>query len=201
MTHYFKNSENLPHNRKEIAFRFLGVNYTFSVDDGVFSKSKPDDGSLLLVENILKQKIQGKVLDLGSGYGLISLLLKHQQADLKVTAYEVNERAVECAVRTAQRMKLDVDFRNQDVLLGIEGQYDVVVTNPPIRAGKQVVYAFFDFANKHLVKDGCLYVVIRRQQGAASAFKALQQRFETVERIDLHKGFEIIKACKPLTLE
>ena len=199
MTHYFKNSENLPHDRKEITFRFLGIHYTFTVDDGVFSKSKPDDGSLLLVENILKQRIQGKVLDLGSGYGLISLLLKHQQADLHVTAYEVNERAVECSERTAQRMKLDVDFRTQDVLSGIEGEYDVVVTNPPIRAGKQAVYAFFDLANKHLTKEGCLYVVIRRQQGATSAFKALKFRFESVERIDLHKGFEIIKACKPLT--
>lgn len=201
MTHYFKNSENLPHNRKDITFRFLGIYHSFDVDDGVFSKSKPDDGSLLLVENVLKQGIQGRALDLGSGYGLISLLLKHHVPELQVTAYEVNERAVECAVRTAQRMKFDVDFRNQDVLSGIDGEYDVVVTNPPIRAGKQVVYAFFDLANKHLVKDGCLYVVIRRQQGAASAFKALQQRFETVERIDLHKGFEIIKACKPLTLD
>ena len=201
MTHYFKNSENLPHNRKEIAFRFLGIYHTFDVDDGVFSKTKPDDGSLLLVENVLKQNIQGKVLDLGSGYGLISLLLKRHLPELQVVAYEVNERAVECAKRTAQRMKLDLDFRNQDVMFGVEGQYDVVVTNPPIRAGKQVVYAFFDLANKHLVKDGCLFVVIRRQQGAASAMKALQLRFETVERIALHKGFEVIKACKPLTLD
>lgn len=199
MTHYFKNSENLPHNRKEITFRFLGIFYTLQVDAGVFSKTKPDDGSLLLVENVLKHAPNGKVLDMGCGYGLISLLLKHQIKELDVTGVDVNERAITCAIESAKAMKLDVNFINQDILLGLEGTFDCIVTNPPIRAGKKVVYAFFDYAQSHLNQDGGFYVVIRRQQGAASAHKALQERFAHVERLDLNKGFEILFAQNPLT--
>lgn len=199
MTHYFKNSEKLPHNRKEITFRFLGIFYTLQVDAGVFSKSKPDDGSLLLVENVLKHAPNGKVLDMGCGYGLISLLLKHQIKECDVTGVDVNERAITCANESAKAMKLDVNFINQDILSGLDGTFDCIVTNPPIRAGKKVVYAFFDYAQSHLNKDGGLYVVIRRQQGAASAYKALQERFAHVERLDLNKGFEILFAQNPLT--
>ena len=199
MTHYFKNSENLPHNRKEITFRFLGIFYTLQVDTGVFSKSKPDDGSLLLIENVLNQSPKGKVLDMGCGYGLISLLLKHQNQDLDVTGVDVNERAIICANESAKSMKLDVKFLNQDILLGLDETFDCIVTNPPIRAGKKVVYAFFDYAQSHLNQDGQFFVVIRRQQGAASAYKALQERFTDVKRLDLKKGFEILFAQNPLT--
>lgn len=177
----------------------MGIFYTLQVDAGVFSKAKPDDGSLLLVENVLKHAPKGKVLDMGCGYGLISLLLKHQIKECDVTGIDVNERAIICANESAKAMKLDVNFLNQDILLGLGGTFDCIVTNPPIRAGKKVVYAFFDYAQSHLNKDGGLYVVIRRQQGAASAYKALQERFAHVERLDLNKGFEILFAQNPLT--
>lgn len=177
----------------------MGIFYTLQVDAGVFSKTKPDDGSLLLVENVLKHAPKGKVLDMGCGYGLISLLLKHQIKELDVTGIDVNERAIICANESSKAMKLDVNFLNQDILLGLEDTFDCIVTNPPIRAGKKVVYAFFDYAQLHLNKDGGLYVVIRRQQGAASAYKALQERFAHVERLDLNKGFEILFAQNPLT--
>ena len=199
MTHYFKNSENSPHNRKEITFRFLGIYCTLQVDAGVFSKTKPDDGSLLLVENVLNYSVHGKVLDMGCGYGLISILLKHQIKDIDVTGMDVNERAIACAKESAQKMNLDIKFINQDILSGYDNQFDCIVTNPPIRAGKKVVYGFFDYAQTHLNQDGQLFVVIRRQQGAASAFKALQERFKVVQRIDLKKGFEILLAQNPLT--
>ncbi len=199
LTHYFKNSENLAHNRKEITFRFLGIFYTLQVDAGVFSKTKPDDGSLLLVENVLKHAPRGKALDMGCGYGLISLILKHQIETLDVTGIDVNQRAIECANESAKAMKLDLNFINQDILLGYDASFDCIVTNPPIRAGKKIVYAFFDYAQSHLNKEGQFFVVIRRQQGAASAYKALQERFAHVKRLDLRKGYEILFAQNPLT--
>ena len=177
----------------------MAISYTLQVDAGVFSKTKPDDGSLLLIENVLNHSIKGKVLDMGCGYGLISILLKHQNKELDVTGIDVNERAIACANESAHKMNLDIKFLNQDILSGYDKSFDSIVTNPPIRAGKKVVYGFFDYAQKHLNQDGKLFVVIRRQQGAASAYKALQERFNQVERIDLKKGFEILLAQKPLT--
>lgn len=199
MTHYFKNPENLAHNRKEITFRFLGIYVTLTVDDGVFSKSKPDDGSLYLIEEVLKHKPQGSVLDLGSGVGLMSILLKQHAPDCSVKGFEVNPRALQCAIESTQKLKLEIEFEEKDVTKGFEGTYDWILTNPPIRAGKAVVYTFFKEASKHLAHHGKFVVVIRRQQGAASAFKELETLFNDVERLDLRKGYEILMAQNPLT--
>ncbi len=94
---------------------------------------------------------------------------------------------------------MNVEFEVKDISLGFEGSYDWILTNPPIRAGKAVVYAFFKQASKHLTQNGKLVVVIRRQQGAASAFKELESLFQDVQCLDLRKGYEILMAQNPLT--
>lgn len=199
LTHYFKNSEKLAHNRKEISFRFLGIGINLTVDDGIFSKSKPDDGSLYLVEEILKLNPTGSLYDFGSGYGLMSLLLKKFMPNLSVSGIEINARAVDCAQVSAKQLGLDVEFKVGSVLDDVEGQYDWIITNPPIRAGKEVVYGFFTTAKEHLTPQGQLVVVIRRQQGAQSAAKFLLTQFKSVERLALRKGYEIWIAKNPLT--
>lgn len=199
MTHYFKNPENLPKNRREITFRFLGISASFIVDDGIFSKNKPDEGSLLLVQEVLDLEPEGKLLDLGSGYGLMTLLLKQHAPSLSVTGIEVNPRAHECALESAQLMKLDATFENADILEGFNGSYDWIITNPPIRAGKPVVYGFFKIAKGHLTPGGRLITVIRRQQGAASAAEELKRHFGEVRRLCLKKGYEVLEAKFPLT--
>lgn len=177
----------------------MGVYTVLTVDDGIFSKDKPDDGSLLLVEELLKLEPEGSLLDLGAGYGLMSLLLKQHRPGLSVEGVEINPRAVECAQESAQRLKLDADIRLGDALSDIRGTYDWIITNPPIRAGKETVYGFFTTAKAHLKPEGRLIVVIRRQQGAASAFAKLQADFSEVRRLKLKKGYEVIEAKNPLT--
>jgi 16S rRNA (guanine1207-N2)-methyltransferase len=199
LTHYFTNTENLAHDRKEIEFRFLGVSYRFVTDKGVFSRTKPDEGSLYLLEAMLNEELAGQVLDMGCGYGLMSLILKHQRPHLKVYGVDVNERAIALANENAQRMQLELEFNCFDLKEDLHQSFDVMMSNPPIRAGKQVVYRFFDQAQQHLSPGGRLFLVIRRKQGAASATKALLERFEEVRRIDLKKGFEILLAQNPLT--
>ncbi len=199
MTHYFTNTENLAHNRKEIEFRFLGISYRFMTDKGVFSRSEADEGSLYLLEALLQEELSGRVLDMGCGYGLIALILKHQRPDLDVTGVDVNARAIALAQENAQRMGLQLPFSCFDLKEDLHQSYDVMITNPPIRAGKQVVYRFFDQAQQHLSPGGRLFLVIRRKQGAASATKALLERFEEVRRLYLKKGFEVLLAQNPLT--
>lgn len=201
MTHYFKNTEGLSQNRRNITFRFLGVPYVFETDDGVFSKDEADEGSLFLVKTMLDDEIGQDVLDLGSGYGLMSLILKHERPACRITAYEVNERAHDCALNNAKHMGLDVRFICQDISEGIEGEYDTVMTNPPIRAGKGVVYAFFKKAAQHLRPEGSLYVVMRRSHGSLSAIQELKGYFKEVSLLKKHRGFEVIKSKYPLTLD
>ena len=182
-----------------MTFRFLGISATFTVDDGIFSKNKPDEGSLLLVNEVLKLEPEGKLLDLGSGYGLMTLLLKQHASQVDVTGIEINPRAHECALESAQSMKLEAIFENADVLSDVTGSYDWIITNPPIRAGKAVVYGFFQIAARHLTTEGRLITVIRRQQGAASAMEELKRHFKDVNRLNLKKGYEVLEAKYPLT--
>ena len=199
MTQYFTNPKNLAHDRKEIRFRFLGVPYRFITDKGVFSRKEADEGSLYLLQAVLPEVQHGKVLDMGCGYGLKACILKHQNPACDVEGVDVNERAIACAIENAQAMNLDIDFKVMDVTQVLHQSYDVMITNPPIRAGKAIVYRFFDQAQQYLSPGGRLFLVIRRQQGAASAIKALQARFEEVRRLNLKKGFEVILARNPLT--
>jgi 16S rRNA (guanine1207-N2)-methyltransferase len=199
LTHYFTNTENLAHNRKEIEFRFLGISYRFMTDKGVFSRSEADEGSLYLLEALLQEELSGRVLDMGCGYGLIALILKQHRPELDVSGVDVNERAIALAQENAQRMGLELHFSCFDLKEDLNQGYDVMITNPPIRAGKQVVYRFFDQAQNHLSPGGRLFLVIRRKQGAASAAKALAERFVEVRRLSLKKGFEVLLARNPLT--
>ena len=76
-------------------------------------------------------------------------------------------------------------------------KYDAIVTNPPIRAGKQVIYKMFADAAVSLKEEGALYLVIRKQQGAESCVKYLKTLFNIVEKLDKSAGFWVLKASEP----
>ncbi|MNV80054.1 Release factor glutamine methyltransferase [compost metagenome] len=116
----------------------------------------------------------------------------------KVTLIDVNERAVQLAEENA----LNNGIKNVTVLqsdlykeLG-DQKFDVILTNPPIRAGKHTVHAIFEGASERLNKGGSLWVVIQKKQGAPSAKEKLETLFEEVEEITKEKGYRIFKATK-----
>ena len=199
MTHYFSKPDLIAQNRRDITFRFLGILSSFVVDDGIFSKDKADFGSLLLVETVLNRHSNGLVLDLGAGYGLMSILLKQHQNQFEVTGLEINSRALDCAIQSSHKQNLDILFEEKDVTENFEGHYDIIVTNPPIRAGKKVVERFIQQGALHLKENGSFYFVIRRQQGVASFVKYAQTQFKHCERCVLKKGYEVWIAKYPLT--
>ncbi len=80
-------------------------------------------------------------------------------------------------------------------------RYDAVVTNPPIRAGKQVIYRMFADSARALNPGGALYLVIRKQQGAESCMKYLRTLFKQVDKLDKSGGFWVLKASKSLETE
>ena len=76
-------------------------------------------------------------------------------------------------------------------------QFDAVITNPPIRAGKQVIYRMFADAAGSLAPGGALYLVIRKQQGAESCVKYLGTLFGEVEKLEKSGGFWVLRARNP----
>lgn len=199
MEHYFTNNEALKSELRTIDYKYKDQIFHFNSDNGVFSKNKIDFGSKLLVETFLEQnedKIES-LLDIGCGYGFIGIVLT-KFLDCKTTLGDVNRRAVHLAKMNCKVNKIEADVIVSNIYENVKEKYDVIVTNPPIRAGKKVVLAILLEALNYLQKNGTLWFVIRKDQGAKSITKEIEKIYKT-NVIKKDKGFYIINAKKKLT--
>lgn len=191
MGHYFSNDE-LKSELHLIKVKIFDREYSFYTDNGVFSKGKLDFGTRTLLESIPLNNIKGKVLDVGCGYGVIDIILS-QITDASYEGVDVNKRALHLAEMNAKLNNIsNVKFYESNCYENVNGKYDVIITNPPIRAGKVIVYDIVMNARNHLTDDGVLYIVIRKEQGAKSMLRDLEEYYIT-EVINKNKGFFIIK--------
>ena len=175
-------------------YTYRGVALTFQTDAGVFSKGEVDTGTRLLLE-ALPEEMSGEILDLGCGWGVIGISIAKKWPGARVTMADVNTRALDLSRENAKRNGAEVTCVESDGMAELaEKTFDAVVTNPPIRSGKQVIYKMFADAAARLKPGGALYLVIRKQQGAESCMKYLQTIYDTVEKLDKSGGFWVIKA-------
>lgn len=195
-THYFTDNQNLQENRKEHTFRFLGHLFTFTTDNGVFSKTGIDQGSEILLEAVCNEGVNGNVLDMGCGYGTIGVVIQSLFPSVHVDCVDVNPRAVELTALNAQNNNSDVTTYVSDGFSEVKKSFDYVITNPPIRAGKKVIYQMFIDAYAHLNDGGKLIAVIRRKQGAESAVKKFEEIFSNCEIVAKEKGYWVLKSTK-----
>ena len=196
MEHYFTDNTNLKSELREIGYKIDNREFTFFSDNGVFSKSKIDFGSDLLIKTIIKEKNKYNlnILDVGCGYGLIGITLS-KILNSHATLCDINKRAIHLTKKNIEHNKVDCSVIESNIYDNINDKYDLIVTNPPIRAGKNVVYTFLDDAINYLKDDGELWFVIRKEQGAKSTIAHLQERYQ-VNVINRSKGFYIIMAKK-----
>lgn len=193
MKHYFKNDETPKRDRREITFRFFGRSYHFVTDSGVFAKSKVDYGSQLLLEELVKTDLKGSFCDFGSGYGVIGIVLaKHLNLD--VVAVDVNQRALELCEMNAKLNQVTIKTIYSTGNLKLDNLVDTIALNPPIKAGKAIIYQMFQEAKDWLNPNGRFFIVMRKDHGAKSAIAKLQEIFSNVEILQRSKGFWIILA-------
>lgn len=195
MSHYFTEKQSVKSEIFEYETVVLNQKISFFSDNGVFSKEHLDFGSRLLIEEFINPKTKGILLDLGCGIGVIGLsLAKRYNRNLMMA--DINERAVSLAEQNMNKNGIFGAVRQANILEGIDAKFAVVVTNPPIRAGKQIVFSFFEQSYDHLIENGELWVVIRKQQGADSAIKKIQEIFKNCVIVKKKGGFCILKAIK-----
>ncbi len=196
MTHYYTDNSDLASNRKSFDYYFDNEKFVFTTDNGVFCKNEVDYGSYLLIKNTYKTKLGCKLLDLGCGWGVVGIIIKHFNDDIDVTSVDVNSRAVELTNYNALKNKtlikasLCLDIETLNTL------FDSVILNPPIRAGKVVIYELYEKAYKVLNTGGSLFIVIQKKQGAVSSIKKLSELFKHVEVLDKSGGYWVIQTTK-----
>ena len=196
MAHYFTDNSSLRSNRKEFSYCFDNEKFTFTTDIGVFSKGEVDTGSELLIKNVYKKSIGELCLDLGCGYGPVGVIVKRFNPHINMDGVDVNSRAIELATLNSKINKTQISFYLTEDITTLNKMYDTVLLNPPIRAGKKIIYDLYEKSYEVLKEDGSLYIVIRKKQGADSSFKKLQDIFKKVEVVAKSKGYEIIQAIK-----
>ena len=194
MSQYFDNDKNIKSEKRIIRFNFDNRNYSMYSDNGVFSKERFDYGSRVLLENIDINSLCGKVLDLGCGTGVVGIILGTMNKNISVDMVDVNERAIGLAKENIKLNNLENNIFVSDVYASVTDKYDYIITNPPIRAGKEVIRKFLFGAKDYLTYNGTLYFVMRKDHGAKSMIKELEEVYD-VEVVNKDKGFYIVK-CK-----
>jgi len=190
--HYYTSAPSSESRPVEAKFTYRGHSLTMKTDAGVFSRGELDAGTRILLE-ALPEHITGRVLDLGCGWGPVGVSVHLENPNTEIFFSDINERALGLTQENALRYSVPGTFIQSDGFSEIEGIFDCIITNPPIRTGKQTIYRMFADAKNHLSEQGELYIVIRKQQGAESAKKYLQELFSDVSVIDKSGGYWVIR--------
>lgn len=197
MSHYYINDKNLKDNEAFFDVQIDGTSFRFYTNDGVFSKRDFDFGSYLLIKSALGLGTFSTVIDMGCGYGPIGIIYSKFNNDAKVYMYDVNLRALDLARKNMILNNVSNAFAFESYLFEkVEVKADLILTNPPIRAGKSVIFKLYEDAYKHLNENGVLLVVIQRKQGAPSTMDKLKSIYNNVEVIEKKGGYWIISAAK-----
>jgi 16S rRNA (guanine1207-N2)-methyltransferase len=195
--HYYTENPTVAHDEHTWQFPLFGREFTFTTDAGVFSKTTVDFGTRTMLEAFDQDDLPaGKILDLGAGYGPVAISLAKVMPDREFDAAEINERAVDLVRRNAQQNGVadQITVLQSDRYSGVSGKYAAILTNPPVRAGKNIVTDMISGAAEHLVAGGTLTVVLQKKQGAPSAKALMAEVFGNVAVIAKNKGYYIMES-------
>lgn len=195
--YYSETQENLKSDPNTYTFFFRNNKLLFTSDIGVFSKKYIDFGSYTLIDTFIPNSTKKSLLDVGCGYGPIGITIAKLYPYLNIKMIDINERAISLAKKNVEQNKAqNVTVLKSNIYENIkeEESFDYILTNPPIRAGKKVIYEIYDGAIKHLNQNGELWVVIQKKQGAPSTIDHLNAIFGNCEIVTKEKGYFILKS-------
>ncbi len=195
MSQYFDNDKNIKSERKIIKFNFDNKVFSIYSDNGVFSKDRFDYGTRVLLNSVDIDKLSGNVLDLGCGLGVVGIILGTFNKGINIDMVDINERAIDLAKNNLVLNNVKANVFISDIYSNIDNKYDFIITNPPIRAGKNVIRGFLLGSYDYLKDDGILYFVMRKDHGVKSMIKELSVKFNT-SIVNKDKGFYAVLCTK-----
>ena len=170
MSHYFENDKNIKSEEKIINVKIKEKPFSFYVDNGIFSKKGLDFGTRTLLENLDLENIHGKILDFGCGYGPIGIYISKEK-NLPVDMIDINKRSLKLAQKNSALNQVQTNVFESNIYENINQTYDFIITNPPIRVGKEILYKILIEAKEQngytwekIVKGGYSYNYINEDE-------------------------------------
>ena len=194
MSYYFDKNTETKSNEKVVHVSINKNIYPFITDNNVFSKKGLDFGTRTMLESIDLNQITGDVLDFGCGYGPVGIYIK-SNTNSNVDMIDINERAINLARKNANLNRVDVNIFESNIYSNITKKYDYIITNPPIRVGKEILYKILVDAKDYLKENGKLIFVINKDQGAKSTMEYLKTYYD-VNILEKNKGFYVFQCEK-----
>jgi 16S rRNA (guanine1207-N2)-methyltransferase len=192
--HYYSSRPTSDHDIQQVEVELRGIRLKFNTDAGVFSKRRIDPGTELLIDSLRLPPDLRDIFDLGCGYGPIGLVLAKLLPETTIHMSDINERAVDLARQNAAANGIhNVVIKVGEGFTAFPGQsFDLVVTNPPVRAGKQVIYPLIDEARQALRPGGYMAAVILTRQGAKSLEQKMAEVFGNVAEWEKGGGYRVV---------
>ncbi len=200
--HYFSEQPQADAKTHPVEFELEGTTFRLTAASGTFSSTRLDPGTKVLLNESAFFPESGIVLDIGCGWGPISLAIATLRPNTSVLGLDVNARSLELAQSNAESLQLNnfkavrADDIPKDLML------DGIWSNPPIRVGKSVLHGLMETWLPRLRPGASAMLVVQKQLGAESFQKWLSERFPdfVVVRHSIDKGYRVIRvtnAAKP----
>lgn len=198
MSHYYVTDNNLKNESRSFSYDYKGKRLSFLSDLGVFSKDRLDFGTHVLLQSLPDFSDRKSLIDVGCGVGCIGICLKKAYPNLEVLMLDVNERCIELTKKNIENNKIEATVLKSSLYENVNGSYEIIISNPPIRAGKKIVFGVVEYGFDLLKNGGEVYIVIQKKQGADSMKKKMEEVYGNVEVISKEKGYFVFKSIKRL---
>jgi 16S rRNA (guanine1207-N2)-methyltransferase len=172
--------------------------YKFKTCSGVFSYKKVDKGTQLLLNHVVIPDTASNVLDMGTGYGIIGIIIAAESPHIQMTMIDINQRAVWIA---RENLKIN-KITNAKVYSGNffapikQEKFDVILSNPPLSLGQKIMFEFISNAVNYLTIGGYFYFVVRTKQGAKKMAEKMTETFGNVSLLKIQGGYRLFRAQK-----
>ncbi|AVB75848.1 16S rRNA (guanine1207-N2)-methyltransferase [Methanococcus maripaludis] len=193
--HYFSENPDSKHDESTISGMLRGKRFSFKTDSGVFSPKKIDKGTIILVEELEVSK-DDDVLDVGCGYGVIGISIADEVNSVTMT--DLNNRSVGLTrknIKLNGKSEKNIEVFQGDLFEKVNNKkYSVIISNPPIKAGKDLIHKIISKGHDLLNENGSIWVVIQTKHGAKSLAKYMEEIFGNVETVTISGGYRVLKS-------
>lgn len=188
--HYFSDAPSSHSRPRTVSLRARGHSVSLTTDRGTFSPDRIDPGTRFLVERAPAPPATGRFLDLGCGYGPITVTLALESPEAEVVGVDVNERSRALTAANAEALGLgNVSVHPPD---DVGGDFDLIWSNPPIRIGKDALHELLLRWLARLTPTGTAVLVVNRHLGADSLQRWLTERGHATDRLASRKGYRLL---------